>query len=231
MFRLVQKGLRLSHCTPSSAGCQCAPVVRTVASGSLMDAFRQRKPIEGRVTTRSYTVGADKLDKPQSNIQLAVGSSKKRNAVEISDAAPQKPSQKHGRKAPARKSTAGDAPPENAAVDNPQPKAITSPIRKPAAAKRQSRRTAKPAMQPSADVAERRTTGDVEIAVSSSEASTATASASIQAAPSGLPAAIPSGLPADPAVLHCWTKESMAEAATYLADKDPGQQYRVCGPM
>ncbi|KAL3130965.1 hypothetical protein ABBQ38_000288 [Trebouxia sp. C0009 RCD-2024] len=39
--------------------------------------------------------------------------------------------------------------------------------------------------------------------------------------PSGIPASIPAHVPADPNVLHCWTKASMAQAAAYLADRDP----------
>ena len=44
----------------------------------------------------------------------------------------------------------------------------------------------------------------------------------VSSAPSGLPASIPAHVPADPDVLHCWTKDSMAKAAAYLAERDAG---------
>ena len=48
------------------------------------------------------------------------------------------------------------------------------------------------------------------------------ATPAIPSAPSGVPVSIPAHVPADPSVLHCWTKDSMAQAAAYLAERDPG---------
>ena len=48
------------------------------------------------------------------------------------------------------------------------------------------------------------------------------AAPAISSAPSGVPASIPAHVPADPGVLHCWTKDSMAKAAAYLAERDAG---------
>ena len=48
------------------------------------------------------------------------------------------------------------------------------------------------------------------------------ATPAIPSALSGVPASIPAHVPADPNVLHCWTKESMAQAAAHLAERDPG---------
>lgn len=48
------------------------------------------------------------------------------------------------------------------------------------------------------------------------------AAPAIPSAPSGVPVSIPAHVPADPSVLHCWTKDSMAQAAAYLAEQDPG---------
>lgn len=44
----------------------------------------------------------------------------------------------------------------------------------------------------------------------------------IPSAPSGVPVSIPAHVPANSKVLHCWTKDSMAQAAAYLAERDPG---------
>ena len=44
----------------------------------------------------------------------------------------------------------------------------------------------------------------------------------IAAQPSGVSASIPADVPADPNVLHCWTKDSMAAAARLLAQRDAG---------
>ena len=41
--------------------------------------------------------------------------------------------------------------------------------------------------------------------------------------PSGVPANTPANVPADPNILHCWTKESMAAAAAHLATQDSGE--------
>lgn len=48
------------------------------------------------------------------------------------------------------------------------------------------------------------------------------AAPAIPSAPSGVPVSIPAQVPADPSVLHCWTKDSMTQAAAYLAERDPG---------
>ena len=48
------------------------------------------------------------------------------------------------------------------------------------------------------------------------------ATPAMPSAPSGAPVSVPAHLPADPDILHCWTKESMAQAAAYLAERDPG---------
>lgn len=48
------------------------------------------------------------------------------------------------------------------------------------------------------------------------------AAPAIPSAPSGVPVSIPAQVPADPSILHCWTKDSMAQAAAYLAERDPG---------
>lgn len=48
------------------------------------------------------------------------------------------------------------------------------------------------------------------------------ATPAIPSAPSGVPVSVPAHVPADPNILHCWTKDSMAQAAMYLAERDPG---------
>ena len=48
------------------------------------------------------------------------------------------------------------------------------------------------------------------------------ATPAIPSASSAVPVSVPAHVPADPDVLHCWTKESMAQAAACLAERDPG---------
>ena len=48
------------------------------------------------------------------------------------------------------------------------------------------------------------------------------ATPALTSVPSGIPANVPAHVPADPNVLHCWTKASMAQAAAHLAEQDPG---------
>jgi hypothetical protein len=57
---------------------------------------------------------------------------------------------------------------------------------------------------------------------SSSADTTFTAVPAIASQPSGVPASTPADVPADPNVLHCWTKDSMAAAARLLAQRDAG---------
>ena len=57
---------------------------------------------------------------------------------------------------------------------------------------------------------------------SSSADTTFSAVPAIASGPSELPASIPANIPADPNVLHCWTKDSMAAAAKHLAHQDAG---------
>ncbi|DBA74688.1 TPA: hypothetical protein ACH3X2_009353 [Trebouxia sp. C0005] len=55
---------------------------------------------------------------------------------------------------------------------------------------------------------------------SSSVDTSFTAVPAIASQPSGVPASTPADVPADPNVLHCWTKDSMAAAARLLAQRD-----------
>ena len=57
----------------------------------------------------------------------------------------------------------------------------------------------------------------------SSVATVFDATPAIPSAPPGIPLSVPAHVPADPNVLHCWTKDSMAQAAACLAERDPGQ--------
>lgn len=57
---------------------------------------------------------------------------------------------------------------------------------------------------------------------SSSVDTSFTAVPAIASQPSGVPASTPADVPADPNVLHCWTKDSMAAAARLLAQRDAG---------
>jgi len=57
---------------------------------------------------------------------------------------------------------------------------------------------------------------------SSSADTTFTAVPVIASQTSGVPARTPADVPADPDVLHCWTKDSMAAAARLLAQRDAG---------
>lgn len=62
-----------------------------------------------------------------------------------------------------------------------------------------------------------------EEATSSADTDTSfDATPALASVPSGIPASIPAHVPADPSVLHCWTKDSMAQAAAHLAERDPG---------
>ena len=63
----------------------------------------------------------------------------------------------------------------------------------------------------------------VQSAQTSSSADTSfTAVPAIASQPSGVPASTPADVSADPNVLHCWTKDSMAAAARLLAQRDAG---------
>ena len=44
----------------------------------------------------------------------------------------------------------------------------------------------------------------------------------ISSTPSGVPTSTPADISRDPNVLHCWTKQSMADAAAQLAQRDAG---------
>lgn len=54
----------------------------------------------------------------------------------------------------------------------------------------------------------------------SSADTTYDAAPAISPAPSGVPTSTPADISRDPNVLHCWTKQSMADAATQLAQRD-----------
>ncbi len=63
----------------------------------------------------------------------------------------------------------------------------------------------------------------VQLAQTSSSADTTfTAVPAIASQSSGVPASTPADVSADPNVLHCWTKDSMAAAARLLAQRDAG---------
>ena len=220
MFRLVRECRVLAGALQPSICVRCTPSVFTSASSSTMETFRQRKAIEGRAVTRSYTVGAIKAHDPQvaTDTSKSIFSSKKRPAT--SDAAPRK---QRSSKAPTAKQVSAAAGPKDVVKAAPQPRKTANTARKPAAAKQSLRKKASTSSQTATDTAELRTTADIETAEPSNRAADGSPATDMQPAPSGMPASIPSGLPADPAVLHCWTKESLAEAAEYLAARDPGQ--------
>ena len=56
----------------------------------------------------------------------------------------------------------------------------------------------------------------------SSADTTYDAAPAISPAPSGVPTSTPPDIQRDPNVLHCWTKQSMADAAAQLAQRDAG---------
>lgn len=218
MFRSIQTGYT-GVFTLRQLAC-ATPFLRYFASTSVMDAFRQRKSIAGRVTTRSYTASVTKPDPTQciTNAQVAPLNSIKHSLASNTDAAPRK--QRKRKAQPAELPSAE----QNIAADTSLSQPLSSKASgKAAPTKRKPRKKEAAASQTSA-ATELRTTADIETAEPSSKGAEGTTAAQLQSAPSGVPASIPSGLPADPAVLHCWTKESMAEAAKYLADRDPGQE-------
>ena len=220
MFRLVRECRVLAIAFQRSTCLRCTPSVFTSASLSTMETFRQRKAIEGRAVTRSYTVDAIKAHNLQvaTDTSTSVFSGKKRPAT--SDAAPRK---QRSSKATIAKQVLAAAGPKDAVNAAHQPRKPAKTARKPAAAKKLSREKASTSSQTSTDTAILRTTADIDTAEPSNRALDASPATDMQAAPSGMPSSIPSGLPADPAVLHCWTKESLAEATKYLAARDPGQ--------
>lgn len=185
-----------------------------------MDAFRQRKSIAGRVTTRSYTASVTNPNPTQciTNAQLAPLNNTKYSLASSTDAAPRK--QRKRKAQPAELPSAEQSIAAGTSLSQPVSSKASGKAALMLAAPRNKEATAS---QTSA-ATELRTTADIETAEPSSKGAEGTTAAYLQSAPSGVPASIPSGLPADPAVLHCWTKESMAEAAKYLADRDPGQK-------
>lgn len=173
-----------------------------------MDAFRQRKPIVGRSLTRSRAVSAVKPEEPKQAADLAL-LSKKRLAPNVA-AAPNK--QRRKKALPTSDSAVAELFPPSTEAQHPADAAKS---------RKQRSKKAQPPRQPMADASLKPSTADLDTAQPSN------AAAGLQAAPSGMPAALPSGLPPDPALLHCWTKESMREAAAYLAEKDAGQALSV----
>lgn len=220
MFRLVRDCRGLACVLQPSTCLSCTPSVFGSASPATVETFRQRKAIDVRVVTRSYTVGAIKAHDPQVATETSSPASSSRKRPATSEAAPRK---QCSSKAPAAKqvsAAAGTKDAMNAAI---QPSKTVRAASKPAAAKKLPREKASISSQTSTDTAELCTTADIEAAQPSHRSVDASPAPDMQPAPSEMPASIPSGLPADPAVLHCWSRESLAEAAKYLAARDPGQ--------